>query len=93
MAGLLRYQVFLGYAALVIAIWFTLLQNEFGIPKILSQLFPLWVLVTLAMYAAVTIIYGVATLGDFPEASKELEGEIAEAKAVMKKRGIPITGE
>ena len=93
MAGLLRYQVFLAYAALVIAIWYTLNQKEFGIPKILSQLLPLWVLVALAMYAAVTIIYGVATLGDLPEASKELEREISEAKAAMKKRGIPITGE
>jgi type VI protein secretion system component VasF len=58
--------------------------------KILIQFLPLWILVSLAIYALATIFYGLATLGDFPEASAELEKEVKEAKAAMKKRGVPI---
>lgn len=97
---MLRYQVFLSYAFLWAAIWYQALQSEEAIveksplspeaTKLLIQLLPLWILVALAIYALTSILYGLATLGDFPEAAVELEKEIREAKAAMKKRGIPI---
>ena len=92
MAGLLRYQVVLAYASVVIAIWFTINQKDYGIPKSIAQQFPIWVLLALAFYAAIIIIYGVATLKDFPEAMTELEEEVKEAKTAMKNRTIPVTG-
>lgn len=91
MAGLLRYQVFLAYTAGVIAIWFTVNQKDYGIPNYIAHLFPIWVLLALALYAAIIIIYGVATLRDFSKATTELEEEVIEAKAAMKKRTIPVT--
>jgi amino acid transporter len=97
---MLRYQVFLSYAFLWAAIWYQALQSEDTIvdksplspeaTKLLIQLLPLWILVALAIYALTSILYGLATLGDFPEAAVELEKEIREAKAAMKKRGIPV---
>ena len=92
MPGILRYQVFLAYTAAVVAVWYAMIKqgeySDYGLSPLLVQPFPLWVLLGLALYAASRIIYGVATLGDYPEASTELEGEIKEAKLEMKRRGI-----
>ena len=97
---MLRYQVFLFWGVLWGAIWFQALKNQDELvpksplspdtTKFFIKLFPVWIIVALAMYAASTILYGLATLGDFPEAATELEKEIKEAKAEMKKRGVPI---
>lgn len=97
---MLRYQIFLCWGALWAAIWYQANDSEeslveksplpSGVTKILIQLLPLWILVALAGYALVTILYGLATLEDFPEASAELEKEIKEAKTAMKKRGVPV---
>jgi amino acid transporter len=58
--------------------------------KLLIQFLPLWILLFLVIYALVCILYGLAILGDFPDAAVELENEIKEAKAAMKKRGVPV---
>mmetsp|Transcript_32395 Transcript_32395/g.53566 ORF Transcript_32395/g.53566 Transcript_32395/m.53566 type:complete len:100 (+) Transcript_32395:160-459(+) len=97
---MLRYQIFLCWGALWAAIWYQAMNTEESLveksplspeaTKMLIQLLPLWILVALAIYAIVTILYGLANLGDFPEASAELEKEIKEAKAAMKKRGVPV---
>lgn len=88
------------WGALWMAIWYQAMQAEESLvdksplsleaTKLLIQYLPLWILVCLGVYAIATILYGLATLGDFPEAAVELEGEIKEAKAAMKKRGVPV---
>ncbi len=50
--------------------------------------FPLWILVGLAMYAIISITYGVVNFADCPDAAKEVERHVKEAKEEMKKRGI-----
>lgn len=99
-SSMLRYQIFLCWGALWAAIWYQAMNSEETVveisplspetTKILIQFLPLWILVSLAIYAIATILYGLATLRDFPEASAELEKEVKEAKTAMKKRGVPI---
>ena len=50
--------------------------------------FPIWLLLVLAIYAATTILYGVVTLRDYPEAAEELEMQIKQAKKELKKLGV-----
>ena len=97
---MLRYQVFSCWAVLWASIWYRALQLQDDIAamsplssettKLLILLLPLWILVALAIYALSCIVYGLATLGDFPEAATALEEEIREAKLAMEKRGVPI---
>ena len=49
---------------------------------------PIWVLFCLAIYAVGSITYGVVNFADCPDAAKEVEKHIIEAKAEMKKRNI-----
>mmetsp|Transcript_4469 Transcript_4469/g.6634 ORF Transcript_4469/g.6634 Transcript_4469/m.6634 type:complete len:100 (+) Transcript_4469:256-555(+) len=97
---MLRYQVFLSWAALWGAIWYQSMQSidlvieaspaSPDMTRLLVNLLPLWILVALAFYAIFTILYGLATLGDFPQAAAELEKQIVEAKKEMKARGVPV---
>jgi hypothetical protein len=90
MGGLLRYQIFLGYGILFLAIWYAALstQKESQEPSIWAVFAPVWLVVALGIYAVSTIVYGVATFKDFPEASAEIEQQVKEAKVEMKKRGV-----
>lgn len=92
MTGLLRYQVFLLYAVLFLAVWQGAKMNQdetAGIgTKILVDFAPLWAVVALGVYALSTIIYNVMTFNDCPEAAKEIDENVKEAKAEMKKRKI-----
>ena len=97
---MLRYQVFLYWGVAWAAIWYRALQVQDHLvaisplpPKVTSHLIlllPLWILVALAFYALGCILYGLAILGDFPEAATALEHEIREDKLAMTKRGVPI---
>lgn len=100
---MLRYQVFLAWGAFWAAIWSILKQCEeqvtetlefLSIPQDVTHwfifLFPVWLLVLLAIYAAFTIIYGIATMKDCREAAAEVEQQIKMAKEEMRRRGIPI---
>lgn len=49
---------------------------------------PLWLLVGLASYALISVLHGVATFRDCPEAAAELEREVREARAELAKRGV-----
>jgi hypothetical protein len=48
----------------------------------------LWGIVCLGLYALSSVIYGTLNFKDTPEASKELEQQIQDAKQEMTKRGI-----
>lgn len=105
MAGLLRYQIFLSYGIIIVAFWYTLIQNKASIinetksipiysslpptvQEAIIDYLPLWMLICLGLYAVGSIAYGVANLADCPDAAKEVEKHIKEAKDYMKKRGI-----
>ena len=84
--GLLRYQVFLAYGVLFVAVWQALLRQYPDDDLVLWM--PFWALGLLAIYGISSIAIGVLTFRDTPEAAAELEQQIAEAKAEMTKRGI-----
>lgn len=89
MGGLLRYQLFLGIGVLVLSIWYTVLSNQSdpnATPSI--KYAPLLGLVLLGIYAFVSIAYGVVICKDFPEAAREIEEQVKEAKSEMARRGI-----
>ena len=80
------------------ATWYAALQNkeaivEFtGYPSVTDlavRCAPLWGIFCLGLYALISIGYGLMTFEDCPEAAAELERQIEEARAEMKRRGIP----
>jgi len=87
MLGLLRYQVFLVYGVVFLACWVGA-KHSAQEPTLLVDFAPLWAVLALGVYAASTVAYNVLTFRDCPEASLELEKQIQEAKAEMKKRKI-----
>lgn len=91
MPPLLRYQIFLGYGVAFLAAWFYALQHvhsENFYQGIIIRWAPILAIVILGIYAAGSVVYGVAQTRDVPEAARELEVEVAEARKEMKKRGI-----
>ena len=100
MAGLLRYQIFLAYGIAFLAAWHAALQNEDIISTwlslsteqvhILVYFAPLWFIVGLGVYAIVSIGIGVSTFKDCPEAAKEVEMHVEEARIELKKLGIKL---
>ena len=92
--GLLRYQVFLAYGVLFLAIWYKALsfRNEAkDLSKevdLLIKFAPVWAVLALGIYAVSNLIHGVANMSDCPDASKEIEQNVKEARKDMKKRGI-----
>mmetsp|Transcript_29951 Transcript_29951/g.36491 ORF Transcript_29951/g.36491 Transcript_29951/m.36491 type:complete len:94 (-) Transcript_29951:270-551(-) len=92
--GLLRYQLFLSHTVTFIAIWYTLLQNPDvipdGIPDAVVRYAPLWAIVILGCYAVTSIGYSMMTFADCPEAAKEIETQVKEAKIELLKRGVEL---
>jgi dolichyl-phosphate mannosyltransferase polypeptide 3 len=91
--GLLRYQIFLMYGAVFVSVWYYALVNKESYdlsPKVslLVMFAPVWGILALGIYLLLRLIVGVMTFSDVPEASTELEGHIAEAKAEMRRRKI-----
>jgi len=82
---MLRYQVFLSIGVLFLSIWYAVLKISSS-PLVLYA--PLWAIVLLGVYAVVSIGIGLANFKDSPEAAAEIERQVQEAKAAMKKRGI-----
>lgn len=97
--GLLRYQIFLAYGGAFLALWYAVLLSQEAIveasmfPVTTTELAvrwaPLWGILALGLYALMSVIYGVLTFEDCPEAALELERQVQEARAEMKRRGIP----
>ena len=73
------------------AVWYSALCTQ---PKDTDQASiwilyaPVWAILVLGLYALGSVIYGLTMLEDCPEAATEIERQIVEAKAEMKKRGI-----
>jgi dolichyl-phosphate mannosyltransferase polypeptide 3 len=89
MSGLLRYQVFLGYGFLFLAVWYALLnKQDMKSPNPLIVYAPVWAITLLAIYGIGSIAYGVAAFEDMPEAAAEINKQIIEARQEMKKRGV-----
>ena len=65
---LLRYQVFLVHAAVLIGIVYTINQKDYGISNIIAQLLTIQVLSELTINAIVTSICNVAKLGEIGRA-------------------------
>jgi len=87
--GLLRYQVFLSYGILFFSVWYYCLQvDDFGLPPLLVKFAPIWALLALGLSLLFRLFLGVVTYQDCPEAAVEIERQILEAKAEMKKRKI-----
>ena len=98
---LLRYQLFGTYAIAFLAIWKALLSNQEQIlnmidiplttPNIIRNCItfaPIILLMCLAMYALASILFTMASFRDCPEAAKEMERQVKEAKAGLKKMGV-----
>jgi Dolichol-phosphate mannosyltransferase subunit 3 (DPM3) len=93
MTRLLRYQVFLGYGAVFAGVWYSALtrRSAWELSSELDSLLrwtPLIAVFLVGLYLACRVAYGVATFESHPEAAAELEQQVKEAKAEMKKRGI-----
>lgn len=92
---LLRYQLWLTYGAVILAVWQVVLSKR---EEWSSQVQPsIWLavewlpataIVMLGLYAFIRLIVGVATFRDCPEAAAELELQVKEAKRELKARGI-----
>jgi hypothetical protein len=83
--GLLRYQLFLGIGVLFLAVWYAGLQTTSD-PLVLYA--PVWAILLLGVYAVGCIAVGLANFKDSPEAAAEIDQQVIEAKAEMKKRGV-----
>lgn len=83
--GFLRWQIFGIYVVVLVSIWWVTWK---AFPIMIVALAPLWGLILLGLYAISWVVYGVVTLKDNPEAAKELEKEVEEAKQELRKRGI-----
>jgi hypothetical protein len=101
--GLLRYQIFLSQGIVFLALWYAGLQQQDLILEKQQQLFPsvplnvvsagitytpLFAVLLLGLYAAGSIIIGVANFSDCPEAAAEIDVQVKEAKAALLKKGV-----
>ena len=103
---MLRYQIFLSYAALFLALWIPILMKRDDIfvimnkmtpglvsEEIISSLItyaPIWGILCLGIWALFKVIHGVIICKDCPEAAQELEGHVKSAKIELAKRGLQL---
>lgn len=90
---MLRYQVFASYAIAFGSIWFAVLQKEKDFEvgawgHLGLVLAPLIALVVLGLYLLLRLVTGVLSFQDCPEAAKELETQIKEARVELSRRKI-----
>ena len=83
---MLHYQQFLIAGLLFLAVWWGLLHYYKDVAAV--AFLPLWAIVALGVYAVGSVVYGTLSFKDTPEASRELEQQIQEARQEMTKRGI-----
>jgi hypothetical protein len=84
--GLLRYQLFSVYACLFLGLWLALRSKEDG--NIVVNYAPLWLISAIGVFAVFSITRGVINLADCPEAAKEVNINVKEARVAMQKKGI-----
>ena len=49
---------------------------------------PLWLVASIGVFAAYSIVSGVANLKDCPDAAKEIDRDVKEARVAMTKKGV-----
>jgi hypothetical protein len=96
--GLLRYQIFFTYGAAFLSVWYysrqpsnlVLLQQEPWnfIPPAFITYAPIWAILTLGMVLLSRLVLGVLAYQDCPDAAREIELQIQEAKQELKTRKI-----
>ncbi|XP_029022494.1 dolichol-phosphate mannosyltransferase subunit 3 [Betta splendens] len=77
------------------AVWASVTFDLFDLklPKTYREVawpMPLYLLVSFGCYSLATVGYRVATFNDCEEAAKELQQQIKEAKADLRKKGLKI---
>lgn len=90
---MLRYQVFLSYGALFVAVWWWGVTkiDQLASTELVRRLFifaPFLGVVVLGLYLLVRLVLGVASYEDCAEAAAEIDAQIKEAKLELKKRKI-----
>lgn len=85
---LLRYQIFLAIGTSFISIWLALIKSSGDTLNPLVLYAPVWSIILLGLYAIGSIVLGLISFKDTPEAAIEIERQILEAKTEMKKRGV-----
>jgi hypothetical protein len=91
MTGLLRWQIFSAYGIALASLWAyarTTNQADAAEANRVLDWAPLWAILALAVYAGGSVVYGVATFRDCPEAATEIEQQVKEARKELKRRGI-----
>lgn len=76
----------MGIGVAFLAVWYAALSAKKENPLVAYA--PIWAVLLLGIYAVTTIAVGVINCKDFPDAASELERQVKEAKAEMKKRGV-----
>jgi heme/copper-type cytochrome/quinol oxidase subunit 2 len=97
--NLLHYQQFLLVGIVFVSVWYALLLQQRQQQQHQEQLHPdyntivityapVWLIISLGLYAVFSVIYKTLTFHDTPEAATELEQHIQQAQQEMIKRGI-----
>lgn len=96
--ALLRYQLFLAYVAVFLAVWYYALkslsngwdrsESDSKIIVAAARYAPLMALAAFGIYALALLVIGVARFSDRPDAAAELDRDIKEAKHKLAKRGL-----
>jgi dolichyl-phosphate mannosyltransferase polypeptide 3 len=92
---MLKYQKWLAALTAFFALWWLLrayVSASVGDTRVLQvvNVLPLYALVCFGAYSLGTIALSVMSVQDFPEASKELDQQVVEAKADLKRRGFNL---
>jgi dolichol-phosphate mannosyltransferase subunit 3 len=93
--AMLRYQVFLSYGTMLLASWWWCMthQEQIVSTKLTHRVVvfaPLFGAVSLGVYLLARLTIGVASYQDCSEAAAELDSQIKEAKAELRKRKIIV---
>ena len=85
---MLRYQVFLTIGMSFLSIWLALIKGSDAASNALVLYAPVWAIILLGLYAIGSVVLGLMSFKDTPEAAAEIERQILEAKSEMQRRGI-----
>ncbi|RLN94235.1 hypothetical protein BBJ28_00007762 [Nothophytophthora sp. Chile5] len=90
---MLKYQKWLVAFVLLLFLWLLLLRyatDRVADPRVLQvvNVLPMYALVSFGAYSLASIALSVMAVQDFPEASKELDRQVIEAKAELTKKGF-----
>lgn len=87
MGMLTRLQLFLGIFVSLFSCWYAALSID-NDPSLLLKYAPIWMILMLGLYAVLSIAGGVVQCKDFPDAAREIEKQVKEAKIEMSRRGV-----